>query len=436
MKKTTLWSMMILFSILITACSRCGKTAEERKEEEIRKNVDKYTFKTQILNYHLAMDSVYLEWKKDTTQNPLGLIKKRLVPRYERFIVSYINLGKPIDSTDARWLMKFQSHKHRNPLCDISPLRPVLRRLLHTQDKYVFENIGLKKVDSVLKTLPASCPDIQTLRTTLATFTKKKDTKSLEKLIFALQEVSGFFDWQYLYMAVGKTWTNYQPEQALTPVFKRYHYFFPNRKVPPVVLFVSSLEKDSEIIADTTFIGVSMDFCLGDTFKFYQNDNFPLYLHRKFNLSAYPYTMMRRFAGLHFAPVPIKEPTFAEIMLRMGATTVFAKKMMENPQDTLLFSCSGKQMAWAYKNEPFIWKDMLPKLYSKNTPDFRQYVEVGGFTKKYGSESPGQIAMFMGHQIITSYLNKHPEITLPQLMQTTDWQKILKEAEYEPQKPA
>lgn len=432
-------SNIVALSFFIVSCSKCNKSNEEKRQEKIKKDLvsQKDSVKVVVNNFHLAMDSVYFLWKKDTTQSPLALMKKHLVPKYERFIVKYINLGKPIDSTDARWLMTFQSYKHPNPSCDISPLNIVLRRLLRTKDKYAFENIGLKKLDSALKKLPPNCTEVQKTRFYLAQFFKTKDSKSLEKLIFSLQELSGIFDWQYLYASIDKAWKNHDIKQTMLPIAKRYHYFYPNKQLPPIILFVSSLEKDAEVVVDTSFIAISMDFCLGDTFKFYHNDKFPMYLHQRFNLKAYPYTAMRRFAGTHFSkPIDKEQPVFAEIMLKMGAAAYFTKNMIENAADTLIFSCSKAKLQWTYQNEPFIWKDMLGKLYSKNTADFRKYVETAPFTKGYSDKSPGQLAMFIGYRIVSSYMEKHPQITLPELMKTQDWLTILKESGYEPQKPA
>ncbi len=431
-------SNIVALSFFIVSCSKCNKSNEEKRQEKIKKDLvsQKDSVKVTVNNFHLAMDSVYFLWKKDTTQSPLALIKKHLVPKYERFIVKYINLGKPIDSTDARWLMTFQSYKHPNPSCDISPLNIVLRRLLRTKDKYAFENIGLKKLDSALKKLPLNCAEVQKTRFYLAQFFKTKDSQSLEKLIFSLQELSGIFDWQYLYASIDKTWKNHDIKQTMLPIAKRYHYFYPNKQLPPIILFVSSLEKDAEVVVDTSFIAISMDFCLGDTFKFYHNDKLPVYLHQRFNLKAYPYTAMRRFAGTHFSKPVDKQPVFAEIMLKMGAAAYFTKNMIENAEDTLIFSCSKAKLQWAYQNEPFIWKDMLGKLYSKNATDFRKYVETAPFTKGYSDKSPGQLAMFIGYRIVSSYMEKHPEVNLPTLMKTQDWLTILKESGYEPQKPA
>lgn len=428
---------ILLLSIFMVSCGKCGKSNEEKRQEKIKKELtsQKDNIKIEVNNFHLALDSVYLKWREDTTQSALKLIKQYLVPKYERFIVKYINLGKPIDSTDARWLMQFQSYKHPNPSCDINPLSTVLRRLLRTKDKYAFENIGLKKLDSALKRLPADCKEVQKTRIYLAQFFKTKDMKALEKLIFSLQELSGLFDWRYMYASIDKAWKDHDVSQTMLPIAKRYHYFYPQKKFPAVILFVSSLEKDAEVVIDTSFIAISMDFCLGDTFKFYKNDRLPMYLHQRFNFKAYPYTAMRRFAGVHFVR-PKKEEVFAEIMLKMGAAAYFTKNMIENAEDTLIFACSKKKLEWAYKNEPYIWKDMLGKLYSKNAVDFRKYVETAPFTKGYSDKSPGQLAMFIGYRIVSSYMEKHPEKTLPELMKTEDWLTILKESGYEPNQPA
>jgi hypothetical protein len=47
-------------------------------------------------------------------------------------------------------------------------------------------------------------------------------------------------------------------------------------------------------------------------------------------------------------------------------------------------------------------------------------------------ESPGNTGSWLGWQIIRTYMKKHPEVTLKDLIQLKDAQKILDDSGYRP----
>ena len=55
-------------------------------------------------------------------------------------------------------------------------------------------------------------------------------------------------------------------------------------------------------------------------------------------------------------------------------------------------------------------------------------------TAAFGKESPPRLGEWIGWQIVKSYMNNHPEITLQQLLHKNDSQEILIQSGYKPEK--
>ena len=63
-----------------------------------------------------------------------------------------------------------------------------------------------------------------------------------------------------------------------------------------------------------------------------------------------------------------------------------------------------------------------------------KYTSDGPFTSAFSKESAPRIGYWMGWQIIKQYMKNNPDVTLEQLMNETDAEKILKMAKYKPGK--
>jgi hypothetical protein len=53
-------------------------------------------------------------------------------------------------------------------------------------------------------------------------------------------------------------------------------------------------------------------------------------------------------------------------------------------------------------------------------------------TLEVGEQCPGRIGQWVGWQIVKKYMETHPDVSLPQLMQMNDAEKIFKESRYKP----
>jgi hypothetical protein len=72
------------------------------------------------------------------------------------------------------------------------------------------------------------------------------------------------------------------------------------------------------------------------------------------------------------------------------------------------------------------------RLYESDLSIVRELTTEGPFTAAISKECPPRIAMWVGWQIVRSYMKKNPEVSLESLMRDQDAQKILTKSRYRP----
>ena len=92
---------------------------------------------------------------------------------------------------------------------------------------------------------------------------------------------------------------------------------------------------------------------------------------------------------------------------------------------------------WAVANESQLWKYFIEnKLLFSTEPKLQdRFITNAPFSKFYidiDKESPGRIGVWLGWQIVRSYMNNN-NVTLQQLLQTSS-EEIFKKSKYKPKK--
>jgi hypothetical protein len=62
------------------------------------------------------------------------------------------------------------------------------------------------------------------------------------------------------------------------------------------------------------------------------------------------------------------------------------------------------------------------------------FLSDGPYTMEFSKDSPSRLGEWIGLQIIRSYMQKNPDVTLQMMLQETDAQKILTLSGYKPEK--
>ena len=112
----------------------------------------------------------------------------------------------------------------------------------------------------------------------------------------------------------------------------------------------------------------------------------------------------------------------------------FVKKMLPDVHDTIVLGFTPAQLKWCNNNSEQMWTYLVGNklLFSTNNLTIRKLVYPAPFTSYFSQESPGRAAVWLGYKIVSAYMKHNKDITLPQLMQEPDYQKILRMSNFKP----
>jgi hypothetical protein len=225
--------------------------------------------------------------------------------------------------------------------------------------------------------------------------------------------------------------TNWTKE--LEKALRFVKFYFPQYKVPKLFAFIGDLT-GREVLTQEG-IGIGLDYYMGKDFSYYQvteiQTQIPQYLSRRFSAEYLPANCMQAIIDDLYPDTSYARPLIEQIVEK-GKRFYILDKFLPKTNDTLKLQYTKAQLNWCYKNEKDIWKFFLEAdlLYSTD-PSTSNFVSEGPSTQGMPQESPGNIGLFLGWRILKKYLEKHPDITIQQLMQT-EARIIFNESKYKP----
>jgi len=213
---------------------------------------------------------------------------------------------------------------------------------------------------------------------------------------------------------------------------KRFHYHFPKRKLPNKLITVMSGWNYAFAYTDSALV-VSLDMYLNDTAKFYQMLRYPLYQAKKMNENYILSDVARGWLLTEFDNgVPIN--TLLNHSIFYGKIFYAVNALLPDQADSMTIGYTTPQMAYCKAYEKNVWGYFADqnRLFENNMQTIRELTSDGPFTGAISKECPPRIAMWIGWQIIKSYMKNNKGVTLEQLMTEKDAQKILNKSKYRP----
>ena len=110
--------------------------------------------------------------------------------------------------------------------------------------------------------------------------------------------------------------------------------------------------------------------------------------------------------------------------------------LLPDIQDTLKIQYTRAQMEYCVQNEFNVWSYFIAQklLYTTDQAEIMKFTKDGPFTSALSKQAPPRIGYWIGYRIVKKYMKSNPNITLMQLMEEKDAQKILTKAKYKPSK--
>jgi len=213
---------------------------------------------------------------------------------------------------------------------------------------------------------------------------------------------------------------------------KRFKYHFPKRKLPTRLITCTTGWNYAFAYLDSALV-ISLDMYLGDTSKFYQMLRYPQYQTRKMNEAHLLPDIARGWMLTEFDN-NMPENTLLNHTIFYGKLYYAINALLPNTADSLIIGYTAKQMKTCAEYEKNYWSYFAEKnrLYENNMNTIRELTSEGPFTGAISKECPPRIAMWIGWQIVRSYMKNNDKVTLEELMDDTNAQKILSKSKYRP----
>jgi len=224
--------------------------------------------------------------------------------------------------------------------------------------------------------------------------------------------------------------------EQVTDAFKHIKYYFPKKNLPRVYAYFSGFQAQRSI--GDGYFAVGLDMFLGADSRFYPAlaETLPRYITRRFTPDNIAPRIVEGIVREDMFPESDQDKTLLSKMVYNGKILYFMDMMLPDVSDTTKIGYTGKQLKWCEDFKSQIWGYFLEEnlLYESDYEKIQKYIGEAPFTPGLGekNEAAPKLALWTGWQIVRQYMDKHPEITLPQLMADNDYQKILNESKYRP----
>jgi hypothetical protein len=223
--------------------------------------------------------------------------------------------------------------------------------------------------------------------------------------------------------------------KQLETAFAYYKVFYPNYSIPNIITMIQGdTYIPSVYFLSEDIIIVNVDMYLGAEDPYYAMDALPIYIIERCDVSFLPIDIFKKaMVYKHLPQMP--RATLLDAMITEGKKLYFTEMMFPDVHERLIIGYSEEKYQWANHYLGNAWSYIIEKneLFGKGESLMRCYIEEAPFTKPFGNNSPARLGAFIGWKLIQSYMKNNPEITLQELMEDVDYQKVLNNSKFKPQ---
>lgn len=221
-------------------------------------------------------------------------------------------------------------------------------------------------------------------------------------------------------------------ENQLTDAFKHLRYHLPSAEIPKqYVSFISGF--NYSITSTDSTLGIGLDMYLGSANKYYQMLQWPQYKARCMRPEYIASDAMKGWLT-HLYDKNEQLNNLLNHMIFYGKLYYLMDAALPEVQDSIKIQYSTAQVNYCRANEKNLWAYFTQneRLYKNDLKELAPYISDGPFTSAISKDCPPRIAAWTGWQIVRSYMNKHKDVSVEQLMNESDAQKILSQSKYKP----
>jgi hypothetical protein len=219
----------------------------------------------------------------------------------------------------------------------------------------------------------------------------------------------------------------------LMQAFKYAKHYFPEKPTPTIVTYPSELTLGAFTYGEA-MLGIGLDFYLGDGFSAYDPAVVPRYIQRSMNADHIASRAIEAWVSGQMDEA--KGERMLDRMIHNGKLLYIKERLLPHVADTAVLGFSADQLAWLENNELEMWAHYLDKelLYETNPGLIGKHVGPSPNAPGMPPEAPGGNANWVGMNIVEQYMERRPDLSLQDLIDEKDSQRILTESKYKPKR--
>ena len=219
-------------------------------------------------------------------------------------------------------------------------------------------------------------------------------------------------------------------QEALNTGFSRLHFLYPEWEIPTLYLFVSGF--NSSVMYYEDIMGVGVDMYLGSDYPYYNQVVYD-YQKQTMRKACVAGDVLSMYLAYHISYNSKYNRLLEQIIFR-GKQLFLLAQLLPNEPVWEVIGYSKEQWDWCEQYEQAIWNRIMQKrdLFKTESNVLSSYMNDGPFTAEVTQDSPGRLGVWVGWRIVDSYMRNNKDVTLRELMNENDAQKILEQSYYKP----
>jgi gliding motility-associated lipoprotein GldB len=237
-----------------------------------------------------------------------------------------------------------------------------------------------------------------------------------------------------LFVESQKVFGDFKNEKVvLESLFKHVIQNHSDFKPPRIITLITNLDYENKVMYADSLLFVSLDMYLGRNNEVY--NEFPKYLSHNFFKEQLVVDVAHAISETYLKENRSRQ--FLNTIITEGKKMYMVDSYLPTVSDAQKMGYSNEKFEWVINNESQIWKYFVENklLYSTDSNLYGRFIGNAPFSKFYidiDKESPGKIGVWMGWNIVRSYMHNN-NVTLKQLLQTPA-AEIFKKSKYKPKK--
>ena len=218
-------------------------------------------------------------------------------------------------------------------------------------------------------------------------------------------------------------------EEGLTKGFQKLKKEVPDTEVPLVYSQISAFN-ESIVLVDS-LLGISLDKYMGEDYPLYKRfyydyqcrsmrperivpDCFSFYLLSRYDMDYHEGTCL------------------IDLMIHSGKINYVVQNLLDYDNIGEAMGYSKEENDWCRENEKAIWDYICSNdhLHARDPMVFRYYMKPAPAVEMLGCQAPALIGTWVGARIVASYMKKHKDMKLKDLLEFTDYHTMLSESNY------